>query len=337
MIPPRPPRATPLSAARPVTSLAAPLATPLAALLVALLAATVALCARLAAEWLDGAAQNPGVGLLALALGVGGVARALWAQAAPPAPPASPIAHTARRWGWFGAALAALGVACALVSLEARALPSLTPRVWGWSVEAWRVAELFAQGAGVWCAWRAVALCRGEGVAGRALTPSVIALLALPWESPLRALNLPLQRLGAGAAQHLLALAAHLDPRLAARMWDDYTLYTPDFYLIINETCAGVNLLLSSALYAAGFTWVVGGSGRAALCLVALSLPLSLAANAARIALIFALGAYGGVELAMGPWHEGSAYLTQAPCLLALAWAEGRLRRALPPLPSQRA
>lgn len=295
------------------------------ALPLTLLAATAALSWRLGAEWLDGAAQNPGVGLLALALGAGGVGRALWSS--PPSSPSAAARAWAARWAWAAALLCALGAALAAASLEARALPALRPRVAGWGVEAWRVGELFAQGLGAWCAWRAVALWRGAEAAARALTPSVIALLALPWESPLRALNLPLQRLGASSAQHVLSLAAHLDPQLAARLWDDYTLYTPEFYLIINETCAGVNLLLSSALYAAGFTWAVGGTGRAALFLVLVSLPLSLAANAARIALIFALGCYGGVELAMGPWHEGSAYVTQAPVLLGLAWVEGRLRR----------
>ncbi|MBM4291027.1 MAG: exosortase/archaeosortase family protein, partial [Deltaproteobacteria bacterium] len=291
------------------------------AALAALLAATGVVGWRLGAEWLDGAAQNPGIGLAALALGAWGVGRALAAPAAPPSPAAR---AAARRWARAGGGGGALGLALALASLEARALPSLSPRLWGWGVEAWRVAELWAQWGGLWCAWRAVALWRGAGAA--ALAPSVLALLALPWESPLRALNLPLQRLGASSAQGLLWVAGQVDPRLAARLWDDHTLYTPEFYLIVDETCAGVNLLLSSALYAAGFTWAVGGSGRAALWLVALSLPLSLAANAARIALIFALGCYGGVELAMGPWHEGSAYVTQAPALLALAWAEGRLR-----------
>ena len=58
-------------------------------------------------------------------------------------------------------------------------------------------------------------------------------------------------------------------------------------YLIINETCAGVNLI-SMSMYAVGFSWIMGTQiGRRCSC--CLIIPLSVIFNGLRITIIFCL------------------------------------------------
>lgn len=155
--------------------------------------------------------------------------------------------------------------------------------------------------------------------------PLLFGFFVLPLELWLRKGDQPLQRLGAELGAWIVLKLNQLsilwgEEVIELSFWNPYTFYSSDFYLIINETCSGVNLLVSSILYTFGFTWITGGKPKTALCLMIWTLPLSIFFNACRIAMIFLLGHYGGVELAMGAWHEGSAYLMQIPMVMIIAY-----------------
>lgn len=154
--------------------------------------------------------------------------------------------------------------------------------------------------------------------------PLVLSLYGLPWEALLRHYDQSLQTLSTDLAVYLLDLLDLLircfgSSVMAVQYWDQITIYSTRFYLIINETCAGVNLLISMSLYALGFSWVMNLSLKRAVLLIAYILPLSVCFNGFRIAIIFCLGHFGDQALATGAWHEGSAYLAQALLFIVLA------------------
>lgn len=184
---------------------------------------------------------------------------------------------------------------------------------------------LILEGLGVIALWSAYTWARGLDLWGversrRLHFPISIAVFGLPWEGVLRTLDLPLQRLSADLAVMILDLSDLLGLSTAhVRYWDSFTIYSDQFYLIVNETCAGVNLLLSMSLYALGFGWTMGVSLTRAWILIAYIIPLSICFNGVRVAIIFMLGHTGSVELATGPWHEGSGYLCQLLLFIVLA------------------
>ena len=154
--------------------------------------------------------------------------------------------------------------------------------------------------------------------------PLSIGIFGLPWEGILRHYDYLLQKLSTDLAVFFLdGWSIFFSPQerpLNIEYWDAITIYSPHFYLIINETCAGVNLLLSMSLYAFGFAWVMNTGLQRAWILVLYIIPLCLVFNGIRIAIIFALGHFGDQELATGFWHEGTAYLTQAILFIILAF-----------------
>ncbi len=179
----------------------------------------------------------------------------------------------------------------------------------------------------------ALALARGEWealmIGGIALPPAVFAWIwgahgwqratalsfpvlfgwfALPWEHFLRALDHPLQAWTAAIAYTLLNLAGW-----PVRWWDDVTIYTYEYYVMVNETCSGMNMLVTLTMYTLIFAWATQPrmAGRVLLCL--LVVPVSMLANGVRVAAIYLMGYYGGNDLAMGFWHTGSAYVLFLP------------------------
>lgn len=156
--------------------------------------------------------------------------------------------------------------------------------------------------------------------------PLSLALFALPLESVLRGFDHHLQRLSTDLAclfldfLQLIGLDRWADAPLNVAYWDGWTLYSDRFYLIVNETCAGVNLLLSMSLYALGFAWVMKTRLSRAWLLVMYMLPLCILFNGLRVAAIFCLGHFGDQDLATGAWHEGSGYLCQLVLFILIAW-----------------
>lgn len=192
---------------------------------------------------------------------------------------------------------------------------------------------LLSEGLGVIALWSAYTWSRaplwGEELSARLHFPLSIAVFGLPWEGVLRRCDEPLQRLSADIAVITLDLTDALSlSDTYVRYWDSFTIYSHQFYLIVNETCAGANLLLSMTLYALGFGWVMGVSLRRAWVLVLYIIPLSICFNGLRVAVIFLLGHAGSVELATGPWHEGSGYLCQVILFALIALINASLDRA---------
>lgn len=138
--------------------------------------------------------------------------------------------------------------------------------------------------------------------------PVLFAWFALPWEHFLRPLDVPLQELSASIAHDLLNLAGY-----GVAYWNAHTIYSRDFYVIVNETCSGMNMLVTLSMYTLIFAWITLRRVAHRLALVALVVPLALLANGVRVAAIYLMGVYGGLELAMGFWHTGSAYLIFLP------------------------
>ena len=150
--------------------------------------------------------------------------------------------------------------------------------------------------------------------------PLSLAMFTLPWEALLRHFDESLQVISTDIAVYLLDLFDWLKSSEAMQVayWDNITIYSDRFYLIINETCAGVNLLLSMSLYTLGYAWVMKCTVKRCWLLVAYMMPLCLVFNGLRISMIFCLGHFGSQALATGPWHEGSAYMSQALLFLVL-------------------
>lgn len=156
----------------------------------------------------------------------------------------------------------------------------------------------------------------------RALTfPVLFAWFALPWEYFLRrAVDLPLQAWSADIAYGLLHVAGY-----AVRYWNDFTLYTDRYYLIVNETCSGMNMLVSLSMYTLVFAWAAQPSTRNRLLLLLLVFPVAMLANGVRVAAIYLMGHYGGNDLAQGFWHTGSAYVIFLPVFWFLYVVNGAL------------
>jgi exosortase/archaeosortase family protein len=149
----------------------------------------------------------------------------------------------------------------------------------------------------------------------------MLNLFSLPLEPYLRRFDPNFQQLGADGAVYLLnGLDKLLDLGLNLRYYDRFTFYSDRFYLIINESCSGVNLLLSSGMFVFLLAVLIGISMRGMIYLFLLAIPLSMFFNMIRISLIFWLGHDQGVAVAMGPWHERSAYLSTFFLTLILMW-----------------
>lgn len=159
---------------------------------------------------------------------------------------------------------------------------------------------------GVWVwLWGALGFGRARGL----VFPVAFAGFALPWEHFLRgAIDTPLQAWTADIALRGLRLAGY-----PMRYWNSYTIYSPDYFIIVNETCSGMNMLVTLGMYILIFEWLVQPRMRNRLLVLALGFPLAMLANGARVAVIYLLGHYGGVPAAEGFWHTGSAYVIFVP------------------------
>jgi exosortase/archaeosortase family protein len=154
--------------------------------------------------------------------------------------------------------------------------------------------------------------------------PLLLLFLALPLEPMLRSHDLMLQRIGAEWAVSLLNFIAlfPLDTDYHLSFINAYTFRSDRFYLIINESCSGVNLLLSNLIFVIALGYFFKLTRWRWLILVFASIPLSMFFNACRIAAIFWMGHFHGVELAMGPWHDRMAYLSSFGLALSVLLLE---------------
>lgn len=149
----------------------------------------------------------------------------------------------------------------------------------------------------------------GIGIAKALLFPIGFTWFALPYEHFLRrSIDIPLQIWSAEIAALLLRLGDY-----PIRIWREFTIYSDEFYVIVNETCSGMNMIITLAMYALIFGWATQPSLRNRIYLVLLIFPTAMLANGVRIAVIYLMGHHGDQALAMGPWHTRTAYLIFLP------------------------
>ena len=267
--------------------------------------------------WMQGEIENPWLGGLALILAIGWTFDEIRSHSQTEKWKSTPsMSHWT--WIWFifggGAYAYAWGIlihSSSLLSLNAYDGEGLTLYTQG----------ICIGGGGMWCIWKAwMGTFLNPHFNRRLFFPLWLFGLTIPWEALIRHLNQPLQEKATDLAVWMLD-GAHTMRWVDFRVeyWDSYTFYSDQFYLIINETCSGVNLLISMTLYALGFAWVTQSNQRQSLWILAYTLTLCLFFNAVRIVMIFLLGHYGDRELAMGPWHEGSGYVVQGLFFILLA------------------
>ena len=167
-----------------------------------------------------------------------------------------------------------------------------------------------------WPLWCLTLVEVGFGCERRAqLTFPVLFLwFTLPFEPYLyQVLDTPLQEITADIAVQILGLFGY-----ETIYWNAHTFYSGTFYIIVDETCSGMNLLVTLFMYALIFGWATRRSLRHRWVLVLSVIPLALFSNGIRVAVIYLLGFYGGEGLAKGVWHDGSGVLAFFPTLIAI-------------------
>jgi exosortase len=157
--------------------------------------------------------------------------------------------------------------------------------------------------------WSAAWGASGWSRACQLTVPITFIWFVLPWEHFLRqSIDGPLQAWTADIALRVLQLIGH-----HLHYWNEHTIYTQDYYVIVNETCSGMNLLVTLTMYMLVFGWFAQPVVKDRLLLMLLVFPLTMLANGLRVAVIYLLGYHGGNELADGFWHTGSAYVIFLP------------------------
>ena len=109
---------------------------------------------------------------------------------------------------------------------------------------------------------------------------------------------------------------------------NEYTIDSKRYYLIVNETCSGINLVVTLLMYTLVFGWFAQPSAFGRVCLTLAAFPGAHGQRAARDD-YFSLGHYGGVEWADGFWHTGSAYVLFIPVFWLLYVVNNILLRRL--------
>ena len=177
----------------------------------------------------------------------------------------------------------------------------------------------------VWPIWLLALIRERWGAALRAKLnfPVLFLWFALPIEPLLYGvLDTPLQELTTDVSVNILSVLGY-----KTQYWNPHTFYSDDFYIIVDETCSGMNLLVTLFMYALIFGWIARHDLRQRLLLCLSVVPLALFSNGLRVAAIYLLGLYGGTKAATGVWHEGSGILAFLPTLIGIYALSSFLRR----------
>jgi exosortase len=97
------------------------------------------------------------------------------------------------------------------------------------------------------------------------------------------------------------------------------TLYIAQYQLLVEDACAGLNSLIS--LTAVGMFYIYlmhNASWRYSLLLLALLLPIAIAANVVRVIILVLLTYYAGNEVAQGYLHDFAGIVTFVSALLLI-------------------
>ena len=232
--------------------------------------------------WLDLDLEYTLTCLLALpaAAGLAWVSRRRWSRPGPPHPAG---------WWLLGAALVVHAVALGIgpAALTGLALP------------------LALVGA--------VAVVRGAEAASELALPAsfLVFLLPIPWLlQPTCAI--PAQQASAASAFALL-LPTGLDVMLQG-----VYVYTPDYYIRVDDTCSGLHSACALLMFGIVLAQLLPLRVRGRLLLVALVLPVGLLANSSRVAFLLVMGHHFGKTAAVGIAHDLStaAFFAAAYVLL---------------------
>jgi exosortase len=97
------------------------------------------------------------------------------------------------------------------------------------------------------------------------------------------------------------------------------TIYIAQYQLLVEDACAGLNSLIS--LTAVGLFYIYlmhNASWRYSLLLLALLLPIAIAANVVRVIILVLLTYYAGNEVAQGYLHDFAGIVTFVSALLLI-------------------
>lgn len=104
------------------------------------------------------------------------------------------------------------------------------------------------------------------------------------------------------------------------------TLYIAQYQLLVEDACAGLNSIIS--LTAIGLFYIYlfhNATWRYALLLVALVLPIAIAANVIRVIILVLITYYLGDEMAQGYLHDTAGIVTFVSALLLIFLIDGLL------------
>ena len=117
------------------------------------------------------------------------------------------------------------------------------------------------------------------------------------------------------------------------------TLYIAQYQLLVEDACAGLNSIIS--LTAVGLFYIYlmhNASWRYSLLLLALLLPIAIAANVIRVIILVLLTYYFGNEVAQGYLHDFAGIVTFVSALLLFFLVDqilSPIRRRLNPNPQE--
>ncbi len=114
---------------------------------------------------------------------------------------------------------------------------------------------------------------------------------------------------------HLMTFSTHLDGKV---------IHMEDYSLFVDVPCSGFKLLLALLTFSAAFAYLVDGKPARRLALFLFSLPLSLAVNSVRIALIGVVGECVGPDAAH-VFHDWSGMITLVARFYRPVWAGKRI------------
>lgn len=140
-------------------------------------------------------------------------------------------------------------------------------------------------------------------------------------------ITLPLKELVSEIVTHGLAAVGYPVGRLGV------TLYIGSYQLLVEDACSGLNSLISLTAIGLFYVYLIRGSNPLySLLLLAMVIPIAIAANCVRVAALVLITYHFGNAMAQGYLHNFAGMVTFVSALLlifALDWALTPLRRAL--------
>jgi exosortase len=140
-------------------------------------------------------------------------------------------------------------------------------------------------------------------------------------------ITLPLKELVSEIVTNGLAAVGYPVGRLGV------TLYIGQYQLLVEDACAGLNSLVSLSAIGLFYVYLIRGSNPAySLLLLAMVIPVAVAANCVRVAALVLITYHFGNAMAQGYLHNFAGMVTFVPALLfifMLDWLLTPLRRRL--------